>query len=167
MSDDDIRAVPPTGAHPAPVRRPRRIWPWVLLAALALGLLLIGAAGSALGALADHAHGGWHVIVNGEPWDGWDAADGIDWNGGGHAGWALFGLGLAGLLLLVVLPISLAFAVLLPLALVGLGLGLALVVTLGSVGAVVLLLGSPFWLLGLLLWLIFRKRRSGVAGAGA
>ena len=179
MSDDDIRAFPPLTAPAATiaVARRRRVWPWLLAAALLLCLLLIGAVGSALWALADHAQQGWHVVVNGQPWDGFEGFEGferwddIDWNQGHHGLGTLLGLGVAGVvltvLLAVVLPVSLLFAVLLPLLLGGLGVGLALVAVLGSVGLVVLLLGSPIWLLVLLFWLVLRKRpRSLPASSG-
>ena len=186
MSDDDIRAFPPVTAPavptaPAAAARRRRVWPWLLAGSLLLCLLLIGGVGSALWALADHAQQDWPVVINGQPWDGFDGFngfgafegwDGIHWHQGHHSLGTLLGLGVAGLVLTVVLavvlPVSLLFAVLLPLLLGGLGVGLALVAVLGSVGLVVLLLGSPIWLLVLLCWLVLRKRpRSLPASSGA
>jgi hypothetical protein len=151
LGDDDIRAFgarPATAAAAAPAARRRR-WPWVLLALTLLGLVST----LWLGSLVWHefdgmaGHGDWQLGIGPEGWHG-------DVGAGGVLAAAL-GMGLVLLLVAVVLPLVLLLA----------GLAVALSVLL-SVGVVVgtlgltlaggllllLLLTSPLWLLGLLLW---------------
>ncbi len=142
--------------HP---RARRRLWPWLLAAAAVLALLtLAGLTAGLVSALqlgSNAGFDGWDVVINGEPWEGWQF----------HGPWGLedglglvIGLVVATVVLLLVVPLTLVFGLVLPLLLGGLGVALALALTLGAVGLVVLLLGSPIWLLAFILWLVFRKR---------
>ncbi len=163
MKDDDIRAFgpEPTPAVAAgPAFKRRRLWPWLLGALLVLALLAAGAL-AALWTVADSAHHGLHVIVNGQPWDGWegwDLGDGWDRLDGdlnpGHG--LLAGLGVLVAVLAVLLMVP--FTVLLGLLLGLMGLAIGLAVTVGTVGLVAAVVLSPLWGLGLLLWLLFRRR---------
>jgi hypothetical protein len=157
MNDDDIHAFGPPPAVVGVVHRRRRLWPWLLGGLLVLALLAAGAL-AALLTLADSAHHGMHVIVNGQPWDGWDAWegwDGMDWDvGPGHGLLAGLGVLVAVFVVLLVVPCTLLLG--LSLALMGVAIGLA--VTLGTVGLLAAVLLSPLWGLGLLLWLLFRRR---------
>lgn len=151
LGGDDIHAFPRApAAAPAPARRRR--WPGLLLGLALLGLLLA----LALGSLAWHELHGPHGLAGVGEWQLGIGPDG--WHGEGGLAGALAALLWGGLALLIV-------AVVLPLTLLGAGLAvglalalgvLALVATLGlALGAaalVLLLLTSPLWLLGLLLW---------------
>ena len=174
MNDDDIRAFGPSPALSAVVPKRRRLWPWLLGALLgALLVLALLAAGAlvVLWAVADAAHPGMHVIVNGLSWDGWSARDGWSaWDGWDgmdgdisprHGVAALLALLVAGLVVLLVVP----FTLLLVLMLTLMGLAIGLAVTLGTVGLVAAVMLSPLWGLGLLLWLILRKRSPPTAFA--
>ncbi len=151
MGDDDIRAFSRSAPPAAPPRRRRR-WPWVLLALALLGLVNL----LTLGSLAwDSMHGAHGMAGMGD----WQVEMGPEvWHGDGSLSAALLALLWGGLALLIV-------AVVLPLTLLGAGLAVGLALTLGvlalvatlglTLGAVVLvllLLTSPLWLLGLLLW---------------
>jgi hypothetical protein len=159
MTDADIHAFTPdsggAGAAAvarvplAPAARKRRIWPWVLGGLLLLAVLTAGACAAAVLALIDGARDGLHVIVNGEPWDGLD----LDMDAA-HWGLAWLGTSAAVLVTLLVVPA----VVLLGLMLGGLGLAIGLAVTVGTVGVITAVLGSPLWLVLLLLWLVLRKR---------
>jgi hypothetical protein len=169
MNDDDIRAFGPAAAVGGVVRRRRRLWPWLLGALLVLALLAAGAL-AALWTVADPAHHGLHVIVNGQPWSGWDAGDGWDaWDGmdwrfsPGHGLIAGLGVLVAVFVVLLVVP----FTVLLGLLLGLMGLAIGLAVTVGTVGLVAAVLLSPLWGLGLLLWLVLRKRSPPTARMAA
>ncbi|HEY1090067.1 MAG TPA: hypothetical protein VGE47_03165 [Burkholderiaceae bacterium] len=72
---------------------------------------------------------------------------------------AVIGLGVAGVVLLIVVPLVLLFSVGLPLLIMGAVIA-AVVLAVCGVGAV---LGSPLILLALILWLVFRPRRRRVA----
>jgi hypothetical protein len=155
LGDDAILAAPrPPNLRPMTALAPRRRrWPWRLLALAVLGLVLML---TLLGALG-WQHGAAFVGFSGPG----------DWRVGfGPEGWHGDG-GLAGVAaaVLAVLVAVLALAVVLPLLLLGAGLavGLALALTAVSVvGTLALLLGtaallavlllSPLWLLGLLVW---------------
>jgi hypothetical protein len=172
MNDDDIRAFGPAPAVSAAPRPRRRLWPWLLAALLVLTLLAAGAL-AALWAVADSAHPGLHVIVNGQSWDGWDAWaswegwaswTGIDGDiGPGRGLGLLLGLLVAALVLLLVVPFTVLFG--LALGLMGLAIGLA--VTVGALGAVAAVLLSPLWGLGLLVWLVLRRRSPPAARMAA
>ena len=156
----DIHAEGPAQTVSAYSRR-HRLWPWLLGTLLVLALLAAGAL-AALWAVVDTAHPGMHVIVNGQAWDGWDSWEAWDGMGGdtGSRHGLVSGVGVlmavlaAGLVVLLVVP----FTVLLGLLLGLMGLAIGLAVTVGTVGLVAALQLSPLWGLGLLLWLIFRRR---------
>lgn len=133
----------------------RRVWPWIFGGLALLLVLIAGGLAAALLSAADSAQHGWHVIVNGDSWDGWNGWDelGLDVSPA-HGVLALLGVGAALLVVLVVVPMAL----MLVLVLVGLGLAIALVAGFGSVALVLLVAGSPLWLFGLLLWLLLRRR---------
>ncbi len=167
MNDDDIRAFGPSPAVSAGLPRRRRLWPWLLGALLVLALLVLALL--AAGALAtwwtvaDAGHHGMRVIVNGQPWDGWDVADGWDILGWDILGWdispghgLLAGLGVLVAVFVVLLVVP--FTVMLGLLLGLMGLATGLAVTVGAVGLVAAVVLSPLWGLGLLLWLVLRRR---------
>ncbi len=172
MNDDDIRAFGPAPAVGGVIQTRRRLWPWLLGGLLVLALLAAGAL-AALWAVADSAPHGMHVIVNGnslDGWNGWDAWDNWDsWDGMNgeisprHGLAVVVGLMVAALVVLLVVPFTVMLGLLL--GLMGLGIGLA--VTLGAVGLVAAVLLSPLWGLGLLLWLLLRRRNPNVAGVAA
>jgi MYXO-CTERM domain-containing protein len=161
MGDDDIRAFSQPATQPAmrPATPPppprRRRWPWVLLVLALLGLVMLVSIGS-LAWDSMHAAHGLGSLRN---LDDWQVEIGPEvWHGDGSLGAALLALLWGGLALLIV-------AVVLPLTLLGAGLAVGLALTLGvlalvatlglALGAavlVLLLLSSPLWLLGLLLW---------------
>jgi hypothetical protein len=165
MNDDDIRAfgAGPALAAGAATRQRRRLWPWLLGGLLVLALLATGAL-AALWTVADSAQHGLHVIVNGQPWDGWDAWDGTDWEINPRHGLAA---GLAVLLAVSVLLLVVPFAVLLGLALSLAGIAIGLAATVGALGLAAAVLLSPLWGVGLLLWLMLRRRSPPTAAHGA
>ncbi len=93
-----------------------------------------------------HHSGDMHLIVNGDEWRG--DGDLGDWLGAG------IGLFVAGIVCLVVVPLALLLGLALPLLIVAGVLGFV-VLGLFGVGAV---LGSPFIILGLVLYLALRNR---------
>ena len=127
MGDDDIRAFSRPLAAPAP--RQRRRWPWVLMGLSALGLVFALAAGALLWPEMHGAHG----MADGH--FGWHE-DG--WHGEIGPGGAI-GVVLALLATLLIVTVV-----------------VALTLGLGAVGLVLLLLTSPLWLAGLLLWRALR-----------
>lgn len=163
MNDDDIHAFGPSPAVSAAAQPRRRLWPWLLGGLLILALLAAGAL-AALWTVADSAHHGMHVIVNGQTWDGWNAWDGWDgwdrWDGDispRHGLLAGLGVMAAVVVVLLVVPFTLLLGLLL--AVMGLAIGLAVTVSaVGVVGLVAAVVLSPLWGLGLLLWLMFRRR---------
>jgi hypothetical protein len=166
MNTDDIRAFGPAPAAGATPGRRRRLWPWLLGALLVLALL-VAAAGAALWAVADSAPHGLHVIVNGQAGDGWDGWDAWDsWDGDfslRHGLGGVLGLLLAAVVVLLVVPFTLLLGLLL--GLVGLATGLTVAV--GALGTVAAVLLSPLWGLGLLLWLLLRRRSPAAARMAA
>jgi hypothetical protein len=151
MTDADIHAFTPArgGTGLAAQARPvqRRIWPWVLGGLLLLVVVLAGTGAAAVLALIDSARDGMNVVVNGEHWDGLDL-DAADW------GLAWLGTSAAVLATLLLVPA----VVLMGLLLGGLGVAIGLAVVLAVVGVIAVVLGSPLWLILLLLWLLLRKR---------
>ncbi len=121
---------------------------------LALGVVLLSVVGGC--SLLHHVFSepGVHITINGDEWSDPDVGDFIG---------AMFGLGVAGLVLFIVLPLVLLFAVGLPLLIVGGVVGLLVLVFCG-VGAVVF---SPAFLLVLVLWLLLRRPKNRDAAAPA
>ena len=118
MTDEDIYAfhpVPPPDAGPQlPPPRKRRLWPWVLGAAVLLAVVLAASCAAALLALAEAGRQGLNVTINGEPWQGGDLS-------AAHGALALLGVGAAALVVLLVVPLVVVLAVVLsPLWLLGL-----------------------------------------------
>ena len=96
-----------------------------------------------------------HVIVSGDPF-GDGPGDSITISGLGDGGGALLAVGalLLGLLVLLLVPLLILLVVgTVAIALV-LGIGLPLIVLALALAAVT----SPFWLVGLLVWLMVRRR---------
>jgi hypothetical protein len=150
MTDEDIYAFRPVPAPAAPARR--RAWPWLLGAVLLLAALAVAGGTAVLLALADGAHHGLNVNIDGEPWDGmlFDSD---------HGWLALLGVGVGLVVALLVLLLVVPLTLLLALGAVALGLVTALLAI--ALAAAVLL--SPLWLLGLLLWLALRRRPAAAA----
>jgi len=97
---------------------------------------------------------GVHITINGDEWTDPDIGDFI----GG-----MLGLGAAGLMIFVVVPLVLVFAVGLPLLLVGGFIGFVVLLFCG-LGAV---LFSPAFLLVLVLWLLLRRPKARAPAAPA
>ena len=170
MKDDDIYAF---GAPPAPepatsvaanetaspARSRRPLWPWLLLAFGVAVLLLAMAGVSALYDLLEGARQGLQVSIDGQP-------VATLHNDGDFSLMSALGLTAAVLLLLLVLPVVLMLVLLA----VALAVGLALLSVVGAVvlaaGAVLLVVAtalSPLWGSALLLWLLLRRPRQGMA----
>ena len=160
MTAEDIHAFTPAFTPvtppPAPMRRPRHAWPWLLAGALLLMLLALACAVAGIAAMADAAHHGLHVVINGEPCD--PVVIGTE-----HGLPAVLGAVAALAVALVVVLLVVPVVVLLALLAAAAGLGIALVAVL----AVVAVALSPLWLMGVLLWLLIRPgtRRNPSAAA--
>lgn len=148
IADEDIYAFSPLPqAAPPAVPRARRRWPWVLLVCvLALSLLALIGALHLIGALGS-VHDGLHVSINGDHWDPF-------WVGPEHALIALLAAAAGLFVLLLVVPMVVLLVLVVVTLAVALAVGSSLLVVL-VVAAVVL---SPLWLLGLLLWMLLRRR---------
>jgi hypothetical protein len=153
FSAQDFSAHRAAAADLAPLARPRRrprLWPWLLGGLMLLLAALAGTA--ALLTVGREALEGAVIHINGQRWD----ASALDVD---RLGWGVFGItaGLvgAGLVVLLVVPLSVALG----LAAAALGVGSALLVVLG----VAALLLSPLWLALLLLWMLLRRARPGAA----
>jgi hypothetical protein len=161
MGDDDIRAFSapePPLAPLAPLPAPRRRWwPWLLLGAAVLGLLLM----LSLGSMIWHEVQGPHGLAGLERWQ-----FGID-EDGFHGD-----VGLGGVIVAVsaVVVALLIVAVIVPLVLLGVGLavGMALglaalsivvviALALGAAAVVLLVVSSPLWLIALAFWWALKK----------
>ena len=132
------------GAVAASTRRPRRWWPWVLLALVAIFVAAVVAGVWTLGGALDHALGGFDIHIDDERIASIPRGE--------AAWWALAAALLAAMVVLVVVPLAL----LLVLVMTALVLGTAMAVVLG-VAAVAL---SPLWVAALLLWLALREPRT-------
>jgi hypothetical protein len=169
LGDDAILAAP-RPAIPAPLPaapRPSRRWPWVLLGLTTLGPVLALLAAALL----------WHEVQGPH-----GLAGAADWRFGWHEdGWH-GEIGPGGVLgvLLAVLATLLVVAVVVPLVLLGstLAVGLALALAalavavtvalgLGALALALLLVSSPLWLAGLLLWWALKPSAPAVASASS
>jgi len=149
---------------PLPPPAPRHRRRWILLGLAVLGLVLMAALGSTgwhgVHGLADV--GDWRIGLDEHGWHG-------DVGIGGVIG-AVVSMLVALFLLLVVVPLVLlgaGLAVGLALALAALAVAAALLLTLGSVLLVLLVVSSPLWLIGLVLWWALKPRAPAVASASS
>lgn len=123
------------------VRARRRGWAWALLAIAVLFVAGVVGGVLVLGGTLDQALGGLDIHVDGERV--------LTVPRGEAAWWAVAAGLLAGMVMLVVVPLSLLLALLIA----ALGLAAAVVVVL-AVSALAL---SPLWVLALLLWRVLRE----------
>lgn len=158
IADEDIyafrplpQAAPPNTSPP----RQRRRWPWVLLVGALLSALLALAGALVVTELFHSARDGLHVTINGHHWDPFFV-------GPEHAVLALLAVAATLFVLLMVLPMVLLMVVVVLVLAVGLALGSGLLAVV-LVAAVAL---SPLWLLGLLMWLLLRRRTAQPSGSG-
>lgn len=138
------------GAGDAPLHRQaapaggRRVWPWALLALAVLFVAGVVGGVMLLGTTLDQALGGLDVRIDGERI--------VTVPRGEAAWWAVAAGVLAGMVMLVVVPLSLLLALLITALLLA-----AAVVAVLAVGALAL---SPLWVLALVLWLSLRRPRT-------
>lgn len=148
----------------------RRRWPWLLLGAAVLGLVLLLALASGAwqathgpdGITGLAGAGDWRIGIDEQGWHG-------DVGIGGLLGIIVVVL-VALFVLLVVLPLVLlgtGLAVGLALLLAALAVATALLLTLGSVLLVLAVASSPLWLIGLVLWWALKPRKPAVASASS
>jgi hypothetical protein len=147
LGDDDIRAfsAPAVAAAtpPAPAKKPRRVWPWLLLAAALLAVL--GAVVLAVNLVGSVGHG-WHVSVD----------DDLVFDGVGSVFGGVLAVAITALVLLLVggfLAVFLPMVLVLVLGIVALvvGVPLLLILVLALIAGALLL--SPLWLpVALLVW---------------
>jgi len=144
----------PTNTAPVPYRpkpsRAGRVFRWWL----ALSVLALFAC--ALCVLLGFAHADFaplHIVVDGE-----DISDGITINGLTDGGRALLGVGalMFTLLLLLLIPVLIFMIVGSVLIALVCGIGIPLIVLALALVAVT----SPLWMVGLLVWLVVRRRPS-------
>jgi hypothetical protein len=165
MTDEDIHAFTPLRqrlpTQPLPQAQPRRAG-WLRVLGLGLGalmllwlVLLVGGA-AALWSLADGGTHGLQVVTGAEDWEPWV----VETNRGGLA---LFLLALAAAGALAAVLMAVPVAVFLALLVAALGVAVALM----AVALVVAVALSPLWLLGLLMWLLLRRRTPGAARMAA
>lgn len=152
-ADDRPRAVPPSTAlvpyrpRPSRVARVFRWW---------LGLSVLAFVGVALCVLLGLNHADFaplHIVIDGD-----DVTDGLTIHGLTDGGRVLlaFGAAMLALLLLLLIPVLLFLVVgSVAIALVC-GIGVPLIVLALVLGVVT----SPFWMVGLLVWLVARRRDS-------
>ena len=101
-----------------------------------------------------------HVVINGD-----DVTNGVTISGLGDDAQALLGVGalMLGLLLLLLIPVLLLLIV----GSVAIALVFGVCVPLIAVAMVLVAVTSPFWLIGLAVWLVARRRRSPALPASA
>lgn len=148
-SPDFMAAELPPRLRPAPSRR---VWPWLLGGLMLLMLLAALAGTAALMTVGREALEGAVIHVNGHRWEA-RMLD-IDALGFGVLG-IVAALLLAGMTVMLVVPLSLMLA----LGAAALGVGLALLTVL----ATLLVFLSPLWVVVLLLWLMLRRPRTARA----
>ena len=141
------RALVPYRPRPSRVARVFRLW-----LGLSIGLL-IGLAFCVAFGLHDFGLAPVHIVISGD-----DLSDGITINGLSDGAQAALGMGalLLALLLLVLIPVLLLLIVGAILVALVFGVGVPLVVLALALAVVT----SPFWLVGLLVWLLVRRRHS-------
>jgi hypothetical protein len=162
--DDRPATVPPASgaaaAAPVPYRpRPSR---WATVFRWWLGLGVLAFFGVALCAFIGLAHSDFaplHIVIDD------DLSNGITINGLSGGGRALLaiGLGLVALLLLLLIPLL----VLLVVGSVAIALVCGIAVPLIALALALVVATSPFWIVGLLIWLILRRRDSNRYAASA
>ena len=143
MTDADIHAFTPVPSAAATLRPRRSVWPWVLLAAALVLLLIVAAGASAVMGLADAAQDGFHVIIDGDEWRPVILA-----SDPGRLAWLGVGAAIVVVLFVVPLVLLLAFVA------AGLGVGVAMLAMLLAVALAL----SPLWLVLLLVWLLLRGK---------
>jgi hypothetical protein len=151
--EPDDRPYPPSTARvpyrPEPSRTGRVFRWWLALSVLALFAC-------ALCVLLGFAHAGFaplHIVVDGD-----DLTDGITINGLSDGGRALLGVGalMFALLLLLLIPVLIFLVVGSVLIALVCGIGVPLVVLALALAVAT----SPLWMVGLLIWLVARRRPS-------
>jgi len=164
---DDRPATVAPAAAPAPTQalvpyrpRPSR-WATVFRWWLALSALTFFAV--AMCVLLGFSHADLaplHIVVDGD-----DVSNGITINGLSYGGRVLLavGLGLLALLLLLLIPLVILLVVACVAIALIFGIGVPLVVLALALGVAT----SPFWMVGLLVWLIVRRRDSHRYAASA
>ena len=143
-----------TTAAPVPYRpRPSR---WATVFRWWLGLSVLTFLGVALCVFLGFSHMDFaplHIVVDGD-----DVSNGITINGLSDGGRALLavGLGFLALLLLLLIPLVILLVVASVAIALICGIGVPLIVLALVLGVAT----SPFWMVGLLVWLILRRRDS-------
>ena len=150
-----------TTAAPVPYRpRPSR---WATVFRWWLGLSVLTFFGVALCVFLGFSHMDFaplHIVVDGD-----DVSNGITINGLSDGGRALLavGLGFLALLLLLLIPLVILLVVASVAIALICGIGVPLIVLALALGVAT----SPFWIVGLLVWLILRRRDSHRYAASA
>ena len=150
-----------TPAAPVPYRpRPSR---WATVFRWWLGLSVLTFFGVALCVFLGFSHMDFaplHIVVDGD-----DVSNGITINGLSDGGRALLavGLGFLALLLLLLIPLVILLVVASVAIALICGVGVPLIVLALVLGVAT----SPFWMVGLLVWLILRRRDSHRYAASA
>jgi hypothetical protein len=141
------RALVPYKPRPSVTARVFRVW-----LGLSIGLL-IGLAFCVAFGLHDLGVAPVHIVVNGD-----DLSDGITISGLSDGAQAVLGLGalLLALLFLVLIPALVLLIVASVAVALVFGIGAPLIVLALALGVVT----SPFWIVGLIIWLIARRRHS-------
>jgi hypothetical protein len=153
----------PAAAPPAPVPYRPRPSRWGTAFRWWLGLSVLTFFGVALCVFLGFSHLDFaplHIVVDGD-----DLSDGITINGLTDGGRALLavGLGFLALLLLLLIPLLILLVVASVAIALVCGVGVPLIVLALALGVAT----SPFWMVGLLVWLILRRRDSHRYAASA
>ena len=154
LDDRPATAAPAASRSLVPYRprpsRTARVFRWWL------GLSVFAFVAVAFCALLGFAHMDFaplHVVIDGD-----DVTDGITINGLTHGGRVLlaFGVAMLALLLLLLIPVVVLLVVASVAIALVCGIGVPLIVLALALGVAT----SPFWMVGLLIWLIVRRRDS-------